>query len=54
MAPRVWLDHTFLWLSDDMLMMLTLREVESRAMEAAAVTEKGPAEILIKSWRRGV
>ena len=48
MTPRVWLDCTFVGLVDDMLVVLTLRDEESRAIEAAAVTAKGPAEAPVK------
>ena len=45
MTPRVWLNNTFLGLAEDMLVVLTLREEESRA---AAVTVKGLAEAPVK------
>ena len=48
MTPRVWWDHTFFGLGDDILVVLALREEESGAIEAAAVTEKGPAEAPVK------
>ena len=44
MTPRGCLEYTLLGLAKDMLVVLTLREDESGAIEAAAVTEKGPAE----------
>ena len=45
MTPRVWLDHTFIGVADDVVVVLTLWEVEFRAVEAAAVLEKGPADV---------
>ena len=48
MTPRVWLDCPFLGFGDDMLGVLTLCEEESGAIEATAVTEKGPAEAPVK------
>ena len=45
MTPRVWLDHTFIGVADDVVVVVTLWEVESRAVEAAAVLEKGPADV---------
>ena len=45
MTPRVWLDHTFIGVADDVLVVLTLWEVKSRAEEAAAVPEKGLADV---------
>ena len=44
MTPRVWLDSTFLGLGEDMVVVHTLREEETGAIEAAAVTERGLAE----------
>ena len=48
MAPRFWLDSTFLGPAEDLLELLALREEGSGAIEAAAVTEKGPAEAPVK------
>ena len=48
MTPRISLDYTFLGIGDDMLGVLTLCEEESGALEATAVTEKGPAEAPVK------
>ena len=44
MTPRVWRDYTFLGLAEDLLVVLPLLEEGSGATDAAAVTEKGPAE----------
>ena len=49
MTPRVWLDHTFFGLGDDILVVLSLCEEESGAIEAAAVTEKGFAAAPVKT-----
>ena len=49
MSLRVWLD-TFLWLADDMVVMLTLRGEESGATEAAAVTEKDVNHACSRRW----
>ena len=40
MKPRAWLDCTFLWHDEDMLAVLTLREAESGAIEAALFFQK--------------
>ena len=42
------MDYTFFGLGDDLLVVLTIREEESGAIEAAAVTEKGLAEAPVK------
>ena len=48
MTPRGWLDYAYVGLPDEMLVVLTLRGEQSGATEAAAVTEKGPADAPVK------
>ena len=48
MTPRVWLDCAFLGPAEDMLVVVTVGEEEAGATEAAAVTEKLPAEAPVK------
>ena len=57
LTPRVWLACTFLGLAEDVLVVLTLREEESGAVEAAAVTAEVLAEAAVKIiiiWKHGV
>ena len=47
-TPRGWLDYAYVGLPDEMLVVLTLRGEQLGATEAAAVTEKGPADAPFK------